>query len=58
MRDNPQHGTGMLGGCWDTDLTRKQARVEWKNAWTRMFQDPLLYAGRDKVGPDQTILER
>ena len=58
MRDHPEHTASMLGGSWDTDMTRKQVRVEWKNAWTRIFQDPLLYAGRDKNGPDQAILER
>lgn len=58
MRDNPQHTIGMLGASWSTDLTRKDARVEWENAWTRMLKHPIMYAARNRHGPDQDMLER
>ena len=58
MRDHPYHTIGMLGAGWDTDLTRKDARLSWETAWKQMFKDDILYAGRDKHGPDQAILEK
>ena len=59
MRDHPDHGGwGMVGACWDTDLTRKNSRTKWAEAWHKMLKDPITYAGRDAKGPDQTILHR
>ena len=48
----------MLAGAWDTDLTRSNARLDWKVAWNKMLHNPLLYAGRDQHIPDQQILEK
>ena len=58
MRDNPWHNIGMLGGAWDTDLTRETSRKGWRDAWNEMMKDPLINATRDKNGPDQLLLNR
>ena len=58
MRDHPEHGRGMIGGAWDTDLTRTTSRSDWKQAWTRMLEDPVINATRDKYGSDQNLLNR
>ena len=58
MRDHPQHTIPILAGTWDTDLTRKKARRNWKEVWRRMLKDPLAYAPREKHGSDQFLLER
>ena len=58
MRDHRRHKMVMLAGAWDTDLTRDNARTDWKNLWKIMLKNPLLYAGRDEHIPDQKLLER
>ena len=58
MRDHWRHQMVMLAGAWDTDLTRNNARKDWRIAWDKMLQSPLLYAGRNEHIPDQQILER
>ena len=58
MRDHWRHKMVMLAGAWDTDLTRNNARADWKNAWKIMFKSPWLYAGRDQHIPDQKLLEK
>ena len=58
MRDHWRHQMVMLAGAWDTDLTRSNARLDWKVAWNKMLHNPLLYAGRDQHIPDQQILEK
>ena len=58
MRDNPAHGQVMLGGLWDANMTRKQARHQWKYIWKRIINDPLLFTWRLGRGQDQIILAR
>ena len=58
MRDHWRHQMVMLAGAWDTDLTRKNSRMDWKVAWDRMLHSPFLYASRSEHIPDQLILER
>jgi hypothetical protein len=58
MRDHMRHKMVMLAGAWDTDLTRNNARTDWKHAWNIMLKNPLLYAGRDQHIPDQKLLEK
>ena len=57
LRDHPDQGTYILGGGWGwraTPLTRKA----WSQAWKAALKDPLSWAGRREVGPDQTWLTR
>ena len=57
LRDHPDQGTYILGGGWGwraTPLTRKA----WSKAWKAALKDPLSWAGRREVGPDQTWLTR
>ena len=58
MRDHPLHGVPMLGGLWAARLTAPGARGLWAGAWRAMAADPLLWAARDRKGPDQTLLGR
>ena len=49
---------GMLGGAWDTDLTGTDSRLHWKQGWTKMLEDPVIYATMEKHGSDQDLLNR
>ena len=68
MRDHPNHGIGLMGGSWGTDMTRNvsdskgnviSARRAWKIAWKYMLKDNDIHAKRNaKGGPDQDILAK
>ena len=58
MRDNPAHSAEMLGGAWETDLTRQQARSEWEYALKLILNDPMAYTWRRGYGQDQVLLGR
>ena len=67
MRDHPQHGVGLVGASWGTDLTRNvsdskgnkvSARQAWKIAWKYMLNDKEIHAKKNRWGPDQDILTR
>ena len=47
MRDHFYHNFYMLGGGFDTDLTRKNARQLWNNAWKKMFKKRQNILQRD-----------
>ena len=60
MRDHPFHSVPMLGGLWGTSTngSRKVWRDVWEGIWINIIADPLSKSGRDKKGPDQTLLAR
>ena len=57
MRDNPQHGTEILGGMWGARLDNKTRKL-WKDSWKRILSDPNAYVSWDKKGPDQALLTK
>ena len=57
MRDNPQHGTEILGGTWGWRATAG-TREKWARAWERILGDGDSRAGRGDWQPDQRLLRR
>ncbi|CAM6054796.1 unnamed protein product [Sphagnum tenellum] len=58
MRDHPAHFTAMLGAAWGADLRKKNSRSKWIHSWRKILKDRSAWAGRDKKGPDQEVLQR
>ena len=57
MRDNPSHGTPILGCGWGCKLTNT-VRLQWKTTWKNGFKDKIVWADRHSWGPDQKFLSR
>lgn len=57
MRDNPNHGTSMMGGMWGTKLNRT-VRAKFKESFRAIFKDGIAYANRSLGGWDQIALRR
>jgi len=57
MRDNPNHGTSMMGGMWGAKLDAP-LRSNFKEAFRKAFKDPVAFAARASGGWDQIALRR
>ena len=58
MRDHPAHGVTVVGSTWGTKLTDLGTRMSWMSTWRKGLTKKLLWAPRNKWGPDQDFLHR
>ncbi|CAB4067181.1 unnamed protein product [Lepeophtheirus salmonis] len=58
MRDHPQHGTEILGGLWETNLTGVKSRSLWRRSWRAILLDPSVWVGVSHRNHDQHLLSK